>query len=100
MIRRDGARAGEQRSVVGAVGVMQATDHGAAPHQGSADLNVSRPREDQTGAEGERQNRDRQYRLAARRAAGNRSRARPDKYSAAARRWRPGAEVRSVPDRR
>jgi len=87
MVKRDGAQDGRQRGDAADedLGVVQVLDYRHAPHHGAVDLHISRPRENQA-IQGERQSRY-QNRLTARRVAGNRSRARPDMYSAAARRW-------------
>jgi hypothetical protein len=86
MLRRDGAQDGRQRT--GGVAAVEEI------LQGAAELHVLLAQEDQAGAVGERQDRIHQCRPTARRAVGNRSRARPDVYSVTARRWRPGMEVR------
>jgi hypothetical protein len=88
MFKRDGAQDGRQRvnDAVDDLGVVETVDYRHAPHQDAADPHIPRAQENQA-PQGERQNRGYQHRLTARRAAGNRSRARPDMYSSAARRW-------------
>src|ERR1700683_1103885 len=94
MARREIVQDGRQWSgVVEATVAPQGTGQ-PGPDKGAANPHVSRVRKDQVEPEAGQQNPELSHRLAPRRAVGNRSRARPDLYSASARRWRRCLEIR------
>ena len=92
MARREIVQDGRQWS--GLVEASVAPQGTGQPGPDKGDLHISRVRKDQVESEPAQQNPELSHRLATRRAVGNRSRARPDLYSASARRWRRCLEIR------